>query len=479
MRDEVLRMERVTYKADGVELLSNFNLNIFAGEIMGLLTLDSHGKTELIRLICENSTLYYGRVFFVRRLVNSHGRSFSARNNVAVIDRERRLVEDLSVADNIFVLRKGFGKFLISRQTLRRQALIFARQFGVEMDADRVAGQLSSFERCVVEVIRAKVANAKLLIVEDISNIVGATDLARFQEILRRFASDGSSVLYIGSHHEESLNVCDRIALMGGGGIISVTEKGRFNEDLIWRYRLDFSNIHSKPSNAYNANPVLSFNNVHFAALSGLTFSVEPGECVAMLDVDHSAFEDMLALTRGEAVPDAGSILLDGQGVKSYGAKHKPVEFIPDNPTKKLLFPELNYLDNLCYLLGEKKPAVWRSKRLKASIAREYAPVIGPDINALNIRSLSVDALYTLVYYRLHLAKPKLVVCLQPFFGADMVLRRHIAQLIKSLVNKNIAVLMLLTNISDSLSSVNRMIMVSGGKVLREYKDAELYQFNN
>ena len=54
MRNEVLRMERVTYKEDEVVKLEDFNLQIFQGEIMGFLPVNSHGKTALLKLLERN-----------------------------------------------------------------------------------------------------------------------------------------------------------------------------------------------------------------------------------------------------------------------------------------------------------------------------------------------------------------------------------------------------------------------------------------
>ena len=71
MRNEVLRMERVTYKEDEVVKLEDFNLQIFQGEIMGFMPVNSHGKTALLKLLERNLPLYDGYIYYGGEKVNT------------------------------------------------------------------------------------------------------------------------------------------------------------------------------------------------------------------------------------------------------------------------------------------------------------------------------------------------------------------------------------------------------------------------
>jgi len=465
-----LRVENLTHRVNGVEVLSHFNLNIFSGEIMGLLSPDSQGKAELVGLICENSPVHYGRLYYMGQLVNSHRSVTVTRNNVAVIDREHRLVDDLTAAENIFVLGKSSGGFIIDRRTLCRQMKLYAGEFSVELDCEKTVRQMSAFERCAVELIRAKAAGARLLVAGDISGLLSANDLPRFQDMLRRYVSDGSSVLYICGRREESFRVCDRVALMEGGRAVSVVDRRGFDKAPALP---DFARSDFSPRRAGCGGGALVFDGVTTDNLDGLSFSVGRGECVALLDLSRSALGDVAGLIAGELSPRAGGVSAAGRppAGKKAGApagRRRTVEFIPDNPVKKALFPELSYLENLCYPLGEDKPFIWRSARFLKSIAADYERLAGRDVYETDISRLSAESLYKLVYYRAHLKNPELVVCLQPFSGADTHLRRTILELIEQLLERGIAVLLLLADISDGLAAANRVIILRDGRQLRE-----------
>ena len=71
MRNEVLRLEKVTLRERGVTQLDNLNLHIFEGEILGLVPIDTHGLTALCDLLRENLPLHYGYVFYREKLINT------------------------------------------------------------------------------------------------------------------------------------------------------------------------------------------------------------------------------------------------------------------------------------------------------------------------------------------------------------------------------------------------------------------------
>ena len=95
--------------------------------------------------------------------------------------------------------------------------------------------------------------------------------------------------------------------------------------------------------------------------------------------------------------------------------------------------------------------------------------MFGEDIYERDVRRLSRRTLYDLVYYRMHLYRPAVVFCVQPFFGADMYRRRHIIDLLELLRARGIALVLLMVNISDSLSVADRLLVAENGALLHEY----------
>lgn len=502
MRPEVLRLEKIITAENGVKLLDNFNLHIFRGEIMGLITINQYGLESLIELICRNVPLYYGSVYFCEKLVNSYAHSPLTRNKVAVIEKQFSLIENLTVADNIYVMRHGFKKYIINSKTLNSQFKMFATDVGVDLHGEQQVQGLTYYEKCVVELLRAVIGGAKLIIIRDISNFISTTDLLRFHRLMQTYTGKGVSFLYICSHHQEAFSICDKICLMENGKALKVLGKDEFKEEKILPFTNEFyKNYHErqalpqwlndfpwiyrnktamtgkgfdieKPRKPFkNQQQVLEFCNVSSGAINNLSFNMKAGECVVLLDKNNTVSIDILALMNSERRPQQGQILLNGETLTKKA--QASLGFIPEKPIQNLLFKEMSYLDNMCFTADKKLRSFWMRNTIKKSIVKEYEPIIGPDIHASDINKLSVQSLYSLVYYRVHLQNPKVAVCVNPFFEGDMSMRLQIRNLIKMLLDKKIAVLILAVNLSDSLLIADRLLVLENGTLISELYSGE------
>lgn len=233
MREEVLRMERVTYLEHGVNLLEGLSLNVFSGEIFGLVPANNFGVEALTQILQQNLPLHYGYVYYKERLVNTwRGRSEKS-NRIHLIQNRTSLVGSLTVADNIFVLRPGFRKYILSPRVLRRQLSPFLEELGVDIRAEDYADNLTVFQRVVAELLKAMVSGCALTILWDVSTFVSEQELQKLHRILRHCADKGMSFLYICPHMEEAEALCHRTALMLNGQIIKIFPYGEKSPDLL------------------------------------------------------------------------------------------------------------------------------------------------------------------------------------------------------------------------------------------------------
>lgn len=474
MKDEILRMENVTSESEGITFLDNINLHIFKGEIMGLIPINIQGKSQIIQLLCQNRSIDYGRIYFNNELVNYYEHSTYTMNRVYVIEEKNKLIQDLTVSDNIFVLRRGFKKYLINRKVLKVQVNLFLVEMGVLIDPDELVINLNPFEQCIVELLKAIISGSTLIVVSDISNVLSIVDLSKIHDLIKYYSKKGYSFLYIGNHHQEVFAICNRVALMKDGSIIKVLDEKELTEEMIKVYTISFED--AKPTlGRYEGQGILEFQNVYTNHLNNISFSVGKGECVVFFDTNNTIYSDLLQLMNGEQCPKYGEIFWDKHKFTEKMAKsalENGIAVIVENAIRNMLFENLSYVENLYFLVDKKLKKNRKSKVLK-SIISEYEVIVGEEIYEKDISKLELTSLYNLVYYRIHLFKPKVVFCMQPFSGADMYLRKHIADLIRVLKRKGIAVIILAVNISDTLSVADRFLVIEHGSIVKEYSKEE------
>ncbi|HIV52225.1 MAG TPA: hypothetical protein H9748_01895 [Candidatus Mediterraneibacter norwichensis] len=474
MREEVLRMEHIFCMEDGAVKLNYLSIQIFRGEIYGILCLESQGIDKLVELICWNRSLDNGQVFFEEKLVNSVQESRNTRNKVTVVGRHSRLIDGMTLADNLFVMREGFQKYVIPERAVQTETVNVLKKYGIQLSPKTLVKDLGNYDRLVLEVLKSVIAGDSLTILWEISDLLSAEELPRFHSLISRLAAHGSTFLYIYSHHEVLRPVCDRIAIFKESTIQKVlTVQSTVREQIqqvFARYCYEkFIKIRNDMEEKPRGPEVLRLFQVASGNIEELSFTIAKGENVLLLDQSNTILDDLTELLLGKEKPQRGRIF----PVPSSGTRGKRIAVIQRNPVSSTLFPELSYLENLCFPLAEKIPCFWQRPKFQRSVLREYRDEIGPVIEAGNLYDLTQKELYTLVYYRYLISKPDVVVCVQPLSDLDMYLRIYVGELMGRLHKSGIAVLMLNTELYDSLYIADRLIQVKHGRIIGEYTRAE------
>ncbi len=477
MREEILRMERVTYLEQGTPQLENFSMTLWEGEILGLIPVNHHGVSSLLKLLQQNLPLHYGYVYYRDRLVNHWRGGSSGMNRISIIQNKSCLAEGLTVADNIFVLRPGFKKRFISPRVLKEQLEPFMRDIDMDISGDSYVETLSPFERFVVELLKAVVAGHRLVVLEDMGNFISDQELKKIHGILRHYAAQGMSFLYIASHFEEVRQICHRTALMMNGVIIKCFHQwervpATFLLDCVEEFeRKVKGQLEKKPELPGQPEAVFQAVDLCLDGEERLNFSVAPGECLVLQDLDNGIFPGLIEVLSGKQAPQGGCVYVDGALFGGRGDRR--IAVVQELATQKMLFPNVSYLDNLCFTLDHRFPDVWMRRRIKKSIRQEYGDFLGEEVFDLSVEELSEKQKYELVYTRILLQNPRVVFCVQPFKRAEVAMRLRVWELLAILLGRGIAVVVLAVNLADSLALADRLIQVRQGRVEAEYDRAD------
>ena len=151
MKTELLRLEHVFAPPE----LSDLNMDIYEGEITALIGLDYIGIDYMLNLIRCNLPIRYGRIFFRGERINDQYIRRKQPNKIAFIGRQPALIDSLSVAENIFVIRSGYRKRYINYRHIKQQARNILALFGLTLDPALRTETLSLYEKWIVELAKA------------------------------------------------------------------------------------------------------------------------------------------------------------------------------------------------------------------------------------------------------------------------------------------------------------------------------------
>lgn len=472
MRQEVLRMEKVTYIEHGITKLEDFQLQIYKGEVMGLIPVNGHGMNDFLNLLKTNLPIERGYIYYGNELVNSWKESKKNHNRVSIIEPKSSLVESLTVSDNIFVLRQGFRQRLIHPSLLRRQLAPFLQDMGMDdVSPDSCVEKLSVFQRVAVQILRAVILGHQLIVLNEIGAFISEKELQKLYGIIEKYAASGFSFIYISPHLEEIAMVCDRVAILSHGAIRKIVHRKEMSRDIVAAYTEEYERVvRNHLAGQMNAvsrrEKVLSLQNLTFGSVWGLNFDIYAGECVTIQNMDHEVFQDFISFLTEDEKPQEGALYMGKEKVRILGNSN--IAVIRELPAASMIFQELDYMSNLCMGMTQRIPDIWYRHSIRDSIFRECSPIVGEDVFFKSMEQLTQKEKYQLVYTRVLLQRPKVVFCIQPFKGTDLPHRIFVWKLLEMLLNRGIAVVILTMNLSDSISLSERLLRLGSGGMLEE-----------
>lgn len=445
-------MERVTCIGQGQKLLNNFNFQLFEGEIMGLVPLDSYGLDEFIDCVANNRQLLYGRVYIREKLVNTYAVHPRMKNNVYSILKDENLIQGLLAADNVFLIREGYKGFFINDSIIQKQLKRLFQEVGMDINTKKKVKELTTFEKYIIEIVKAAVGKADVVILRDIGSSLHPEDMGKLKKVVRYYAGRGLSFIYISARTEELSQLCDRVSLMSHGRIIKVLEQGRIKESLEKHYFFPYQLLEENESGARKeGQKIFRCENVWFNSIQNMSFDVEKGECLLVHDYNNFDWKDFIALLSG-AKPQSGQIWWEHRGRRSA---RRDIAVILENPMETMLFPQMSYEDNLCLNLDHRIGCLWWSRNKRKSIAKEIA---GREITC-RVKDLPLKEKYELIYNKVLLQNPKIIFCMFPYRNVDVKTRQYTNKFLKKYLSAGIAVVIITLDMMEGVAIADRILL--------------------
>lgn len=219
----LLEARGLTKHFPGVVALSNVNFDLHAGEIHALCGENGAGKSTLIKLLAgihphgsyEGELLVDGRVAAFRSIRDA------GTAGITVITQEFALVNELSVAENIFLGREPRRGLRIDWLEMHRRAVTLLADFGLQIPADTPVHSLGIGHKQLIEIVRAIHQRSRVLVLDEPTAALTEKEVAVLLDHLRRLRDQGTACIYISHKLDEVLAIADRITVLRDGATVS------------------------------------------------------------------------------------------------------------------------------------------------------------------------------------------------------------------------------------------------------------------
>ncbi len=211
-------MDQIAKRFGATQALRDVSLNVAAGEVLALIGENGAGKSTLMKVLSGAHPPDDGNMLLGEQAFRPSGPHDARRAGVAMIYQELNLAPDLSVVENIMLgqelSRVGFTR----RQAHRDRVQHVLQQLGhPDLQPNRLVGSLSIGSQQIVEIARALIADARVMIFDEPTSSLPRSDVERLFTIIRRLQQQGIAIIYISHFLEEIRQIADRFVVLRDG----------------------------------------------------------------------------------------------------------------------------------------------------------------------------------------------------------------------------------------------------------------------
>ncbi len=471
-----LQLQNITKTYPGVVALNNVSLDVLEGEVHALVGENGAGKSTLIKTCTGAITPDEGKIIIQGEEFTSLNPKLSEQKGIGVIYQEFNLVDELSVAENIFLgraIRKGI---VIDRKAMEHEAAKIFKQLEIDIDPSALVGRLTVGYQQLVEIAKAISQNAKLLIMDEPSAPLTQTEAQALYAVVEKLKAAGVTIVYISHRMDEIFRLSDRITVLRDGQKIETVNTADTDLDKLVKLMVgrELTETYPTRSHEISTEVLLRLENVSGQIVKNVSLDIKRGEVLGLAGLIGSGRTELAEILFGYKPRTSGEITLEGKLINPRLPKEaiaKGIALVPEDRKKLGALLERSIKDNTTISVLERISKFFTvDNKEERKIAEHYRDAIRiktPNLEQ-KIKNLSGGNQQKVIIAKWLATHPTLVIFDEPTRGIDVGAKSEIYALVNELVASGKAVLMISSEMEEVIGMSDRVIVLHEGKVTGE-----------
>jgi general nucleoside transport system ATP-binding protein len=443
------------------------NLTIPAGTIQGILGENGAGKSTLMKILSGFIRADQGQILLDGRPVVIHSPANAIQNGVGMLHQDPLDFPPMRVIDNFVLGRKG--GLLVSHAQATHDFKDLAEQFSFSIDPEAYVDALTVGERQQLEILRLIWLGARVLIFDEPTTGISASQKVKLFAALRLLAGQGKTILFVSHKLEDVEGLCSRVAVLRQGSLVGEATQPYDTKKLVeMMFGKTISVGERNPCSADKMTANISNLSVEDYRLKvrDVNLDVRCGEVIGLAGMEGSGQGLFLRAVGGMSHTVGGKILADSSDLtgRSYQTfKKHGVAFLPAARLEEGLVPGLNLTEH--FILAEEPKGFfinWENGRLLAQERIKEFNVRGTPANTVESLSGGNQQRALLALLREQLS---LLLLEHPTRGLDIESTIYIWSKLKERCRKGTSILFVSSDLEEILQYSDRVLVFFSGKV--------------
>ena len=473
-------MTGISKSFPGVKANDGVDLEVRAGEVHALLGENGAGKTTLMNILYGLYQPDAGEIRFRGETVTLRSPKDAIAHGLGLVAQHFHLARRHSVAENIGLGLAG-TPFLFPTRALKERLRELGDRYGLGVDPDARVGQLSPGEQQRVEILKALVQGAEILILDEPTSVLTPQEAEALFRVIEQMMTEGKAVIFISHKLDEVMRIADTISVLRKGAVVGRLARGeaspaRLAELMVGRAIRAPKRSAAGPQKRtmLGVDRVWARNDRGIDALKGVSFRLCGGEILGVAGVAGNGQAELIEVLTGLRQPSGGQILLEGEDITPLGVRglfEAGVAHIPEDRNHMGIVPSMSVAENLVMRQYRYAPFA-RGALLDRGQVTRFA---NDSIDRYQIATPSKDTLSRLLsggnVQKVILARelggdPKLVVASHPTYGLDVAAAALTHELLLSQRARGAGVLLVSEDLEELLKLSDRILVLFDGRVM-------------
>lgn len=479
MSEYAVSMEHITKTFPGVKALDDVSLHLKSGEVMALLGENGAGKSTLMKILSGVYTRDSGDIeIFGQKITGDLNTKQAQDLGVAIIHQELNMCQHLTVANNMFLGRELVKNGRLDTAEMNRQAVEQLAKLGItDLDPNETVGNLTVGRQQMVEIGKALLINAKVLVMDEPSSSLSNAEITEMFRIVHELKAMGTAIVYISHRLQELHHIVDSVTIMRDGKYITEGKFTDFTMDEIIANMVGREITNQFPRDQVpRGKKILEVKNLNAGRMvRNVSFDVYEGEVLGFSGLVGAGRTETMRAVFGADKKDSGEIILDGKPItinSPTDAIRQGIVLAPEDRKKEGLCTKLSIRDNIalpnldiiCGAGGRinKKTENDMIEKGKNSLTIKMA---GPEVEA---GSLSGGNQQKVVVAKWLARESRVVIFDEPTRGIDVAAKVEIYQIINRLKKSGVGVIIVSSEMPEVMGISDRVLVMCNGRVTGE-----------
>ncbi len=478
-----LVMQHINKSFGPVQVLHDVKLDVNQGEILALVGENGAGKSTLMKILTGIYTKDSGEILIDAQPVHFQSIRDSEAKGIFIVNQELNVFKDMSVLENLF-LNKEHRQFGVIDETSQRQkaAEVFDR-LGIQLDLDAAVGTFSVGEQQMLEIAKSLLLEAKLIVMDEPTSALSSKEIDQLFTVVRRLKSEGTAIIYISHRMKEIFDLCDRIVILRDGRFVLSSSIAEMTFESVVKNMVGYDLgglFPDKPERTIGKEILRVEDLSDGRRFQNINFHVHEGEIVGFAGLMGSGRTDVMNVLFGVEPKTTGRVIIDGQVIDITSpkkAKKAGLAYVTENRKDEGLFLEFSITNNI--LLNNLKKLSRRgivSDEDTTLFANDLMDQVNAKYQGLTqlIEQLSGGNQQKVVLAKWLGTKPKILVLDEPTRGIDVNSKKQIYELIFTLAELGIAIVVVSSELVELLGITDRIIVMREGEVMTDLANTNL-----